>query len=66
MDGSIEIQDEGSQMIAVMGQRKPGEQVVDFCAGAGGQALALAASMNNKGRVSLPRMCWKNDWKKPS
>ena len=51
MNGSIEIQDEGSQMIAALADAKPGEQVVDFCAGAGGKTLALAASMNNKGRI---------------
>ena len=49
--GYVEIQDEGSQMVAVMADAKPGEQVVDFCAGAGGKTLALAASMNNKGRI---------------
>jgi len=51
MNGAIEVQDEGSQMIAVVADAKPGEQVVDFCAGAGGKTLALAASMNNKGRI---------------
>ena len=51
LNGSIEIQDEGSQMIAVVADAKPGEQVVDFCAGAGGKTLALGASMNNKGRI---------------
>ena len=51
LDGSVEIQDEGSQMIAVVADAKPGEQVVDFCAGAGGKTLALGASMNNKGRI---------------
>lgn len=51
LDGSIEIQDEGSQMIAVAADAKPGEQVVDFCAGAGGKTLALGAAMNNKGRI---------------
>ena len=51
LNGSIEIQDEGSQMIAVVADAQPGEQVVDFCAGAGGKALALGASMNNKGRI---------------
>lgn len=49
--GMIEIQDEGSQMVAVLADAKPGEQVVDFCAGAGGKTLAMAASMNNKGRL---------------
>ena len=50
-DGVIEIQDEGSQMVAVVADAKPGEQVVDFCAGAGGKTLAMAANMANKGRV---------------
>lgn len=50
-DGYVEIQDQGSQMVAVVADAKPGEQVVDFCAGAGGKTLALAASMQNKGRV---------------
>lgn len=50
-NGSIEIQDEGSQMIALLADAKPGEQVVDFCAGAGGKTLALGAAMNNKGRI---------------
>ena len=49
--GAIEIQDEGSQLVALMVDAQPGQQVVDFCAGAGGKTLAIAASMNNKGRV---------------
>ena len=39
----IEIQDEGSQLAALLAGAKPGEQVVDLCAGAGGKTLALAA-----------------------
>lgn len=50
-DGLVEIQDEGSQMVAVIADAKPGEQVADFCAGAGGKTLALAAMMQNKGRI---------------
>jgi 16S rRNA (cytosine967-C5)-methyltransferase len=50
-DGLVEIQDEGSQLVALAVAPKPGFQVVDFCAGAGGKTLALAAMMNNKGRV---------------
>jgi 16S rRNA (cytosine967-C5)-methyltransferase len=50
-NGYVEIQDEGSQMVAFMLDVKPGMSVVDFCAGAGGKTLALAAAMNNKGRV---------------
>jgi len=50
-NGFVEIQDEGSQMVALLVDAKPGERVVDFCAGAGGKTLAIAAMMQNKGRV---------------
>lgn len=49
--GHVEIQDEGSQLIAHVCGVKPGMQVLDFCAGAGGKTLALAAAMNCKGRI---------------
>jgi 16S rRNA (cytosine967-C5)-methyltransferase len=50
-NGAIEIQDEGSQLVALLVDAKPGQRVVDFCAGAGGKTLAIAAQMNNKGRI---------------
>jgi len=50
-DGLVEIQDEGSQIVALMVEARPGEQVVDFCAGAGGKTLALAAQMRRQGQV---------------
>ena len=50
-NGLIEIQDEGSQLVALLADAKAGQRVVDFCAGAGGKTLALAAMMNNKGKV---------------
>ncbi|MFP6749343.1 MAG: RsmB/NOP family class I SAM-dependent RNA methyltransferase [Alphaproteobacteria bacterium] len=50
-NGSIEIQDEGSQLVALLCAAQPGQQVVDYCAGAGGKSLALAALMANKGRI---------------
>ena len=50
-DGLVEIQDEGSQLIAKVVDAKPSERVVDFCAGAGGKTLAIAATMENKGRL---------------
>ena len=50
-DGTIEIQDEGSQLVALMADARPGQEVMDFCAGAGGKTLAMAAAMNNKGRL---------------
>ena len=49
--GQIEIQDEGSQLAALLAAAQPGEQVVDLCAGAGGKTLALAAAMQNKGQI---------------
>src|SRR5262245_11597748 len=50
-DGLVEVQDEGSQLAALLVGARPGMQVVDFCAGAGGKTLAIAATMQNKGRV---------------
>lgn len=49
--GEVEIQDEGSQLVAMLVDAQPGERVVDFCAGAGGKTLAIAAQMANKGRI---------------
>ena len=49
--GLVEIQDEGSQLAATLALARPGEQVLDLCAGAGGKTLALAASMQNKGQI---------------
>ena len=51
MKGAIEVQDEGSQLAALLSAAKPGEQVIDLCAGAGGKTLALAAMMQGKGRL---------------
>ncbi|MGA2056601.1 MAG: RsmB/NOP family class I SAM-dependent RNA methyltransferase [Bradyrhizobium sp.] len=49
--GMIEVQDEGSQLAALLSAAKPGEQVIDLCAGAGGKTLELAAQMQGKGRL---------------
>lgn len=49
--GVIEIQDEGSQLIAQLCGARAGMQVLDFCAGGGGKTLALAAAMQRKGRI---------------
>ncbi len=51
LKGRIEIQDEGSQLAALLSGAKPGEQVIDLCAGAGGKTLALAAAMENRGQI---------------
>lgn len=50
-DGLIEVQDEGSQLVALLSDARPGHKVVDFCAGAGGKSLAMAATMQNTGRI---------------
>jgi 16S rRNA (cytosine967-C5)-methyltransferase len=47
----VEVQDEGSQLLALLTDAKRGEMVVDFCAGAGGKTLALGAAMRNTGRL---------------
>jgi len=49
--GWFEMQDEGSQLATLVAPVKPGDKVIDFCAGAGGKTLALAALMKNKGRI---------------
>ena len=49
--GMVEVQDAGAQAVAQICDARPFETVMDFCAGAGGKALALAAQMNNKGRL---------------
>ena len=49
--GAIEVQDEGSQLLAALVDPKRGEMVVDFCAGAGGKTLALGAAMRSTGRL---------------
>ena len=50
-EGLIEVQDESSQIAALLTDARPGMAVLDFCAGAGGKTLALAASMANRGRL---------------
>jgi 16S rRNA (cytosine967-C5)-methyltransferase len=51
MDGTVEVQDEGSQLLALLVEPKRNEVVVDFCAGAGGKTLAMGAAMRNTGRL---------------
>jgi 16S rRNA (cytosine967-C5)-methyltransferase len=51
LKGMVEVQDEGSQLAALLAGAQPGAQVVDLCAGAGGKTLALAAAMENHGQL---------------
>ncbi len=50
--GMVEIQDEGSQIAALLTDAKPGMSVIDYCAGGGGKTLALAAAMENEGELA--------------
>ena len=50
-NGLFEVQDQGSQLLALCTQAQPGQRVIDFCAGAGGKSLALSALMDNKGSI---------------
>ena len=49
--GFYEVQDEGSQIVSSLIYPRPGEQVLDYCAGGGGKTLAMAAQMGNKGQI---------------
>jgi len=51
LKGWFEVQDQGSQIVALLAGAQPGEQVLDLCAGAGGKTLAMAAAMGNKGQI---------------
>jgi len=51
LEGNVEIQDEGSQLLSFLADAKRGQMVADFCAGAGGKTLAMASMMKNTGRI---------------
>lgn len=51
LGGLAEVQDAGSQIVALAARAQPGLRIVDFCAGGGGKTLALAAAMHNEGRI---------------
>ncbi len=51
LDGAVEVQDEGSQILGMLMEARRGEMIVDFCAGAGGKTLQLGAAMNSSGRL---------------
>jgi 16S rRNA (cytosine967-C5)-methyltransferase len=50
-EGLVEVQDEGSQLIALLADARPGMRVADYCAGAAGKTLAMAATMGNRGHI---------------
>ncbi|HUT50259.1 MAG TPA: RsmB/NOP family class I SAM-dependent RNA methyltransferase [Alphaproteobacteria bacterium] len=49
--GVVEVQDEGSQLAALMVDAQPGQMIADYCAGGGGKTLAMAATMEDRGRI---------------
>ena len=51
LDGAVEVQDEGSQILGMLVEARRGEMIVDFCAGAGGKTLQMGAAMNSTGRL---------------
>ena len=51
LDGAVEVQDEGSQLLGMLMEARRGEMIVDFCAGAGGKTLQMGAAMNSSGRL---------------
>lgn len=52
-EGQFEVQDEASQLIALLVKAKPGDQVLDYCAGSGGKTLAFGPQLENKGQIYL-------------
>ena len=53
--GLVEIQDEGSQLVALLADARPGMRILDYCAGAGGKTLAMAMTMENRGHILAGR-----------
>jgi len=51
LDGAVEVQDEGSQLLGMLVEPRRGEMIVDFCAGAGGKTLQMGAAMHSQGRL---------------
>jgi 16S rRNA (cytosine967-C5)-methyltransferase len=51
LEGLVEIQDEGSQLVSMLAGARPGETVIDLCAGGGGKTLALASLLEGRGRI---------------
>ena len=51
LDGAVEVQDEGSQLLGLLVEPRRGEMVVDFCAGSGGKTLQMGAAMASSGRL---------------
>lgn len=58
--GWVEVQDIGSQLAALASGARAGEQILDYCAGAGGKTLALSALLHNTGQVHA----WDIDWRR--
>lgn len=57
-DGEVEVQDEASQLAAILADVKEEHKVMDYCAGAGGKALTIAYLLNGKGKVEAHDIDW--------
>ena len=57
-EGVVEVQDEASQLAAILCDVRPEHKVVDYCAGAGGKSLAIASLLNGKGRIEAHDIDW--------
>lgn len=57
-EGVVEVQDEASQLAAILCDVKPEHKVIDYCAGAGGKSLAIASLLNGKGKIEAHDIDW--------
>lgn len=58
-EGVVEVQDEASQLAAILCDVKPEHKVIDYCAGAGGKSLAIASLLNGKGKIEAHDIDWR-------
>lgn len=57
-EGVVEVQDEASQLAAILCDVRPEHKVIDYCAGAGGKSLAIASLLNGKGKIEAHDIDW--------
>lgn len=57
-EGVVEVQDEASQLAAILCDVRPEHKVIDYCAGAGGKSLAIASFLNGKGKIEAHDIDW--------
>lgn len=57
-EGLVEVQDEASQLVAILSDISPDDKIIDYCAGAGGKSLAIAALNHNEGFIQAHDLNW--------